>query len=90
MKASLVLIAVVSLSFIACNRSKAPSSEKEAPLSFELQHAYKGDTVNLTDANGMRQGKWIPMPTNELTTTVIYKNDSIIEVLDTMSHGSSN
>jgi hypothetical protein len=39
----------------------------------------KEDTVNRIDADGRKQGKWIPSPMNNLKDTVYYINDSLIK-----------
>ena len=39
----------------------------------------KNDTVNCIDGSGLKQGKWIPSPLNELKDTVYYFNDSLVK-----------
>jgi hypothetical protein len=57
------LLAFSSLLFIACNN--------HAPKSFEI--CPMGDTINLVDANGMKQGLWL-MPISK--DTMIWLNDT--------------
>ncbi len=55
------------------------SSEKEScTRTFELNANNPHDTVNKTDCNGLKQGKWVPNSTNKLTTTTYYSNDSVV------------
>lgn len=80
-----ILLFFSTVLLVACQPKKVTPVDPEPPAAFELTHGITGDTVNLTDANGMRQGKWVPAPTNELTATVVYKDDSIIKVLEVMN-----
>ncbi|HWY11169.1 MAG TPA: hypothetical protein VN026_07590 [Bacteroidia bacterium] len=36
------------------------------------------DTVNVTDSQGRKQGKWIPSVNNKMTDTVYYRNDTVL------------
>ena len=55
--------------------------EKESNFiqSYELGGVNMIDTVNIVDAHGWKQGKWIPNLTNKLKDTVYYHNDTVIK-----------
>ncbi len=59
------------LSF-SCTNSE-PS--KKCTSSFEVSPTK--DTVNRIDC-GLKQGKWIPLPSNKQTDTLYYKNDTLV------------
>ena len=88
MKNLLNIFIIVSIYFIlyACSNSSSTSNEKKEKLgrSFII---YKGDTSNIMDEKGLKQGKWyifklasngVPMNNTPLDT-LFYKNDTIIE-----------
>ena len=88
MKNLLNIFIIVSIYFIlyAYSNSSSTSNEKKEKLG-RSSIIYKGDTCNVTDENGFKQGKWytfklasngVPMDHNPLDT-LYYKNDTIIE-----------
>jgi hypothetical protein len=38
-----------------------------------------GDTVNRTDANGWKQGRWVPSGLNSLKEPAFYRNDTLVK-----------
>ncbi len=79
MKISIFVVAYFFIFFLACRNSNSGESgykSLELIRSFEM---YGTDTVNITDRQGRKQGKWIPSVNNKSKDTVYYRNDSIIQ-----------
>ena len=51
---------------------------KKCNTSFEVNVADPKDTVNKIDCDGLKQGKWIPSPSNKLEDTLYYRNDTLV------------
>lgn len=54
-------------------------SKKNCGASFEIIASAPNDTVNRKDCNGMKQGKWVPTPSNGIKDTFYYKNDKLLK-----------
>lgn len=66
-------IAFVLLLLLSISCSNEPT--KKCSSSYEVSPAK--DTVNRMDC-GLKQGIWVPTPSNKLTDTLYYRNDTLI------------
>lgn len=72
------IIALTIVLFFIQSCGAKPKADKPCHASWEFQGANMHDTVNKTDCNGLKQGKWMPNKINKLTNTTYYRNDTII------------
>jgi hypothetical protein len=60
--------------FMLCSFFTLLSCSEEKPTSIKsYEITIEKDTINLTDFNGLRQGKWI-ITTNGVSDTLLYKD----------------
>ena len=71
------IIALTIILFFIQSCGDKPKADKPCHASFEFK-ANVHDTVNKTDCDGLKQGKWVPNIVNKLTDTTYYRNDTII------------
>lgn len=53
-------------------------AKKSCHASYEINVKNPADTLNKIDCDGLKQGKWIPSPSNKLKDTVYYHNDTLV------------
>ncbi|MBL7909654.1 MAG: hypothetical protein JNJ41_01200 [Bacteroidia bacterium] len=70
-RVAFVFLLVLSVS---CNNEP----RKKCNRSFEVNVTNKMDTVNRKDCDGLKQGIWVPSPSNKQTDTLYYRNDTLL------------
>lgn len=73
----LILVSITTLFFIQSCGDKS-TANKPCHASWEFQGGNTNDTLNRTDCDGLKQGKWVPNKSNNLTATNYYRNDTLI------------
>ncbi|MBL7921837.1 MAG: hypothetical protein JNJ40_16095 [Bacteroidia bacterium] len=72
-----ILVLATALFFIQSCGYKNTAS-KPCHASWEFQGGKTTDTLNRTDCDGLKQGKWVPNKSNNLIATTYYRNDTLI------------
>lgn len=79
-KGIIVLSAFIVLLAISCNTKTDEKRTTEIANQKFIIH-YPSDTINYTDANGLKQGLWIDVKSKN-QERVIYKNDTAYTFTD--------
>lgn len=70
------LLVLITLFGTSCTDKAITDFSKIKPINV---YVIGKDTCNMTDENGMRQGKWIPNYNNALKDTLYYKDGEVVQ-----------